>query len=694
MAKSKRITSLLLALVLLVTFSLPAMASNDTQYFTDISQSTYQEAIVSLHEMGVVSSAPDHLFRPEDKLTKAEATALLTRGFHLSKVQPIPAEDPTMEKSFTYTDPLQVIDDSFSIPSAADLVGHWGIQYVEGLIKVRAVEVEGKTFTPSTSVTKAEWSKMLANVIFGVDQSKDVVKAAVEAGFIDATVATSTEAITRAEAAGMLAKILNNPEFKVVTIFATSDIHGHLQPYTPRGAQHEIGALAKMSQVINEMRAYQPNTLLIDCGDAPYNTNITNLFEGASAIEVMNQMQYDAMAIGNHDFDFPLTVMERNAKTANFPFLSANTKYEGKTPSFIQPSVMKEIDGVKIAIVGITDDQSALYTHPRNVKGVTFDNEMEAAQKAVDQVRKEADVVIALAHLHGDNPVLPTKVNGIDIEIGGGQDVVGYPQLINDTYLISPGKHAELLNQINITMYQGKMVGLNFAPLFMTYNLPEDPAVKAIVDKYDEQLGNKMQEVVGTTTVELDGERQTARLKESNLANVIADSLRELTGADIALQNGGGVRASIDAGDITMAEVYATLPFDNTVVVVKATGKTIWAALENGVAQYPAAAGCFLQVSGLSYTFDASKEAGSRVVDVKVNGQPIDLEKTYTVVTNDFITGGGDGFTMMKEDTTLQLTTKHYLRDAFVEYLQKHTNMAPQNEGRITILNEATPEAK
>src|SRR5690606_19659684 len=142
------------------------------------------------------------------------------------------------------------------------------------------------------------------------------------------------------------------------------------------------------------------------------------------------------------------------------------------------------------------------------------------------------------------------------------------------------------------------------AHIFLTENLDTDPVVDVIIEKYRSQLDEKMNDVVGETTVLLDGERGTVRMKESNLANVIADSLLDLTGADIALQNGGGVRASIGIGPITMNNVYEVLPFDNTVVVVEATGETIWKTLEHGVSWYPGAAGGFLQVAGLKYTFD------------------------------------------------------------------------------------------
>lgn len=685
---NKRFMSIILAVVLVVGIWIPSYATEESA-FIDIGNSPYSESIVNLHHQGVISSDPDNMFYPDRLLTKAEAAALLVRGFKLSEIEPLIVENTELEKRFSYSNPLEVITDAFSIPSAKDIVNHWGLNYIEGLLKVRADNVVDNAYNPNGTLTKSNFAELISKVLFGIDSNVDFKAKLIASGFVNEEFAKSDELIKRDEAAYVLNNILSSPDFKVITIFATSDIHGHLEPYKAAGMERPMGGLSRMSKIIKDFRLIQPNTLLIDGGDAPYNTNIGNLFEGASTIEVMNEMKYDAMGIGNHDFDFPFEVMKRNAGTASFPFLSANTYYENKYPEFLAPSTIEEIDGVKIGIVGITDDMSHVYTHPNNVKGITFKEQFQAAKEAVDEIKDDTDIIIALAHIHGNNPVLPTKVEGIDIEIGGGQDVVGFPQLIEDTWLISPGKHTEVLNKININLLENEVLGINFAHIIITENLESDPVVDEIIAKYSKQLDEKMNSVVGETTVVLDGERGTVRMKESNLANVIADSLMDVATADIGITNGGGVRASIDVGPITMNEVYAVLPFDNTIVVVEATGETIWKALEHGVSWYPGAAGGFLQVSGLKYTFDASMEVGSRVTEVLFNDKPIELDKVYRVATNDFLTGGGDNFIMMRDETTEVLRTKLFLRDAFVEYLQKVGTIAPELEGRITVLNPA-----
>jgi 2',3'-cyclic-nucleotide 2'-phosphodiesterase (5'-nucleotidase family) len=240
---------------------------------------------------------------------------------------------------------------------------------------------------------------------------------------------------------------------------------------------------------------------------------------------------------------------------------------------------------------------------------------------------------------------------------------------------------------LNINFSGDEIIGFNSSHVFITENLPEHPVVSELVAGYVAELDVKMGETIGYTEVFLDGERATVRLKESNLGNLVADALAAVTEADIAFQNGGGIRASIQPGPITLKDIYTILPFDNRVVVIEATGEIIWQALENGVSAYPGAAGQFLQVSGLKYTFDAAQPAGSRIVSVTVDDKPIELDKVYRVVANDFLTGGGDYYTMLV-DCKIVADTKLWLRDAFTEYLRTVGTVAPELEGRITILNE------
>lgn len=627
--------------------------------------------------------------RPGDAITRAEAADALVRSFQLAKIKPLITPEP-VQKKFVYADPLGVIDEGFVVPSASDISSHRLLESIEGLYKVRAVDPGDGRFRPDEPATVGFFLDALGRVVFGVDSQVDrAALLADEFGIGAAAVGEANSPITRRQAARLLNAVLSDADgFATVTVLVTADIHGHLEPYKPGTSKYFIGGMSRMAKFVEDFKATNANVVLLDIGDAPYNSNVANMFQGKPVIEVMNIMGYDAMAIGNHDFDYPQDAMKRNALLADFPFLSANTYLDGYYPAYLLPRTMVERAGRTIAVIGLTDHTSAMFTHPNNVKGITFKNHFAAAAEQVEVVRDKADVVIALAHMHGDNYKLPEKVEGVDFEMGGGNDVVAFPQLIADTWLVSAGKHSEAVAVLNINFSGDEIIGFNFGHVFITENLPEHESVSTLIAGYAAELDVKMGEAIGTTSVFLDGERATVRLKESNLGNLVADALAAVAGADIAFQNGGGVRASIQAGPITIKDAYTILPFDNRVVVIEATGDTIWKALENGVNPYPAAAGQFLQVSGLKYTFDAAKPAGSRIVSVTVGDKPIELDKVYRVVANDFLTGGGDFYSMLAE-CKIVLDTKLWLRDAFTEYIQAVGTVAPQLEGRITILNEA-----
>ncbi len=630
--------------------------------------------------------------RPDEPITRAEVADVLVSSFQLARIKPLITAEP-VQKKFEYADPLGVIDEGFAVPSASDIDSHPLVESIEGLYKVRAVDPGDGRFRPDEGATAGFFLDALARVVFGVDRGADAqtLQALLNEKFgIGAVAAEAADSLlTRRQAARYLNAILGHSDgFATVTVLVTADIHGHLEPYKPGTSERFIGGMSRMAEFVTAFKAANPNVVLLDVGDAPYNSNVANMFQGKPVIEVMNIMGYDAMAIGNHDFDYPQDAMKRNALLADFPFLSANTYVDGLYPAHLLPRVTLERAGRTIAVIGLTDHSSAAYTHPNNVKGITFENHFAAAARQVEAVRGKADVVITLAHLHGDNYKLPERVAGIDFEFGGGNDVVAFPQLIGDTWLISAGKHSEAVGVLNINFLGRDIIGFNFGHVFITENLPEHQGVADLIADYAAELDVKMGEVIGSTSVFLDGERATVRLKESNLGNLVADALAAVAGADIALQNGGGVRASIQPGPITLKDAYTILPFDNRVVVIEATGDTIWKALENGVGPYPSAAGQFLQVSGLKYTFDAAKPAGSRIVSVTVGDEPIELDKVYRVVANDFLTGGGDFYTMLAECKVV-VDTKLWLRDAFTEYIKAVGSVAPQLEGRITILNEA-----
>jgi 2',3'-cyclic-nucleotide 2'-phosphodiesterase (5'-nucleotidase family) len=403
------------------------------------------------------------------------------------------------------------------------------------------------------------------------------------------------------------------------------------------------------------------------------------------------------------------------ANRASYPFLSLNTYMkDGTFPSFLKEYVVKEAAGLKIAIVGMTDDTSKETTHFENTKDIELTNDYETSRVVVARMiaREKPDIVIALSHLHGKNADLPLHVPGIHVEIGGGMDVMGQPFIVNGTWIINPGKHAECLNQINLNIFGKEMVGLVFDQIILNEKMPENPEIKAIVDGYAARMDDRFKTVVAHTRVTLDGERGTVRFKESNLGNIITDSqvafFNRSNGATIALQNGGGIRQSVSvaegatSAEITLGDINGILPFDNRMVVLEMSGKTLWDCIANGLTSYTGH-GHFLQVAGLSYSAEIPSEGADPLLK-QVNltdGSPLDFNARYRVVVNDFMAGGGDGFTMINVlntndpaipiagDVKLIQKTELIQRQIFQYYLEELTTIEPRLEGRIGIINSA-----
>ncbi len=478
-------------------------------------------------------------------------------------------------------------------------------------------------------------------------------------------------------------------ESTTITILHTGDLHGHLDPFKPRRAEEYIGGIARIATLVNQIRAEAPNTLLLDAGDTIHGTNLANLFAGESVIAAMNAIGYDAMAVGNHDFNYGLGILQERAEQADFSILAANVRYKtGEPVPFLKPYIIVETGGLRIGIIGLVTTYTPVVTHPKNVEDLEFLDPVEVVQELVEKLDPKVDLIILLAHIGSaaEEAVL-TAVPGIAVSVSAHTHETRVTQ-IGDTILVDSGAYGAVLGRLDIRVKDGRVIGFCQAYLPITPAIEADRSVDAVLAPFRAAIGDMLAEEVGVAAVVLDGERADIRSRETNLGNLVADILRARTGADIAIQNGGGIRTSIDVGPITLEEIFTVLPFDNYVVVLELTGEAILAALENSVSRYPDLHGRFPQVSGMSFLFDPAQPAGERIVEVTIGGELLEMDRSYTVATNDFMAGGGDGYTMLKE-APIVLETGDFLRDVVAAYIAAHSPVAPQVEGRIRKVGQA-----
>lgn len=478
-----------------------------------------------------------------------------------------------------------------------------------------------------------------------------------------------------------------------IVILHTNDTHAHVDPFKPGGSNDEVGGSAKLAGLIGVIRADSGEipVLLFDAGDAIQGSNVGNAFAGASIIAIMNQIGYNLMAIGNHEFDYGQDALKERMKEARFPLVGANIIDEKSGEPFANSYAVFNVGGVKLGVLGLSPQETPIVTHPKNVIGLKFDDPIQKAAE-IAQILKDVekvDIIVALTHIGFENDKkLAEAVPAINLIIGGHSHTkLDKPVKVGDTTIVQTGEYGANLGYTRLMVEDGKLLSVDARLIPVTKDVAEDSAVREMLDGYKAELKGKMDVVVGEATVALDGERANVRTKETNLGDLITDIMRSAVAADVAVTNGGGIRASIKPGPITLGAIYSAIPFDNTLVKLEVKGSDLLAALERGVSAYPKEAGSFLHVSGLSFEFDPAKPAGQRVVGATVGGRPLDRDAVYTVATNDFMAAGGDGYDMFKSAKKLA-DTGIFLRDAAAQYITGIGKVAASVEGRIKVAGQ------
>lgn len=475
-----------------------------------------------------------------------------------------------------------------------------------------------------------------------------------------------------------------------------NDFHGFAESSRRIGSDELQGGIAYLSQRAAELRKEKPS-LFLAAGDMIQGDTWANLFAGTSSIEAMNAMGVNAMVVGNHEFDFGKAVLAKRIEEAAFPVLGANVI--GFEP--VKPYVIQEINGLKVAIIGVVTEETPSATHPSNVAGLQFLPVAKTVAQYVARLRSEVDLIVVLSHIgYNADMELAAAVKGIDVIVGGHSHTKAVKEImVGRTVIVQAWEHGLALGVLDLTVESGQVTAVS--DRLETINpavMKKDEKVAAIVENYAAQVRTSMSKVIGEARVDLNAEN--ARSGESNMGNFVADIIRKEAGAEAAIINGGGLRTSIRKGPVTVGNVYSVLPFNNYILSIRLTGQQIKEALEYGVSGIEAKEGRFPQVSGISFTYFPAREAGKRIGTILIAGQPIDLSRRYTVATNDFLAAGGDGYQVFREAIrqapdfeilggTIRSSNIAYndagrwLRDVVTADIEKERRISAAVEGRI-----------
>ena len=459
-----------------------------------------------------------------------------------------------------------------------------------------------------------------------------------------------------------------------LVVLHTNDFHGHPLKFYNYPAP-DVGGLPAIATLVADIRDEYEHVLVLDAGDMNTGRPESNFYESAPDIIGYNYVGYDAMVLGNHEFDKPLDVLEAQKAMASFPFLSANVK-DADGNLLAEPYIIRRFGDLKVGIFGLTLSRTPTVTMPSITGDLIFEDEVETARRMVAELEMKTDIIIALTHigLYEDNTQgsrrVAAMVPGIDLIVDGhSHSDIDEAVVVNGTPIVQAWQWGMKVGKAVLTIEDGDVVDFEWEAIpvnlknrdrdaegntvytFVGEEIEEDPFLLAALTPYADQVEAKLSVVIGEA-------------------------------ADVAIQNGGGVRAAIPDGEITKKLIYEVLPFDNSVMTVDMTGAEV-KQMFDFIPTISRGGGAFPQVSeGVSFTVDFTT---GEVRDLRIRGRAVDENATYKVATNSFMAVGGDGYTMMVPG--FKYDTSAFQRDVVIDYIMAMDGpLRPTTGGRITVI--------
>jgi 5'-nucleotidase len=461
--------------------------------------------------------------------------------------------------------------------------------------------------------------------------------------------------------------------------------HYVLEPLDREGTR---GGMARIATLVARTRAESPHTLLALAGDTLSPSVMSAVLRGEQMIAAWNQLGLDVATFGNHEFDFGPEVLRARMGESRFRWVSSNVveRATGRPFGGALATHAVEAGGVTVGFLGLTVPDTSHTSSPG--PGVEFRDPVASARQAVAALtRDRRPVLVAVTHQNMPaDEALARAVPELALVVGGHEHDP-LESVVGGTLITKAGSDGAFVVRVDLQATRdGKVLARQHRFVPVTAELPEDPAMAALVARYEARLDAELGVPVGETAVPLDARNAVLRTRETNVGNLVADVIRARLAADVGVMNGGGIRGNrvVPAGVLTRRDVRTLLPFLNVLVKLEVPGRVLLAVLERSVAAFPAESGGFLQVSGVSFTFDPGRPPGQRVVEARVGGAPLDPERAYTLATTSYTAQGGDGYRMLVSAKPLVFPEDGPgLADALAEAIGRAGAVAPRVEGRI-----------
>ncbi|OWF46864.1 5'-nucleotidase [Mizuhopecten yessoensis] len=533
-----------------------------------------------------------------------------------------------------------------------------------------------------------------------------------------------------------LVSILVNMVFSFdLTILHTNDVHARYEEINQYGDvcgkdtnNPCFGGIARLKTKVDHFRSNTTNTILVDAGDQFQGTLLFSALGGTACSTFMNFVEYDVMALGNHEFDRGIAGLVPFLDNVTFPVISCNIDdaMEPTIQGLIAKSTVLSVGGKQIGVIGYTTKDTTSISNPGSL---TFNDEITSVRAEATRLQSQGiNIIIAVGHAGYEvDKQMAAQVEGLDIIVGGHSNtflytgdapsnespVAGYPTMVpqangDSVLVVQDYAYGKYLGALNVTFNdQGKITQYAGNPILLDSSVPKDPDAEAILNIFRPQLESFKNKIAGHTLVKMDGARLLCRQQECNMGNMIADGMvyQNLRHADslatsrifISLVNSGSIRSSFDQGNITFADIIQVQPFRNTLETVRLQGRHLRAALENSVSRWSPddPSGRFLQYSGLRVTYDITKPVGQRVVDVMAMCSdcpvpeylPLNDDTMYGIIMSNFIAKGGDGYDVISDNAQQDHIVGDLDTDVLTEYIQEMSPLYHGLEGRIKFVN-------
>ncbi len=426
----------------------------------------------------------------------------------------------------------------------------------------------------------------------------------------------------------LLAAVLNvacAADTASLVILHTNDLHGQMR------AEKDNPGAARIAAYFRQVREKHPNVLVLDAGDSVSGTPLSLLFEGEPIFEIMSAMKYDAAVLGNHEFDYGYKKIRKYRELAAHPLLCANAFAPDNSLLADAPYRILDAGGVRVGIIGVILESTPVHIIRAGNEGIRFTPQIEAVRKIVPRIRKKCDLIIALTHLdEGEDTALAKAVDGIDLIVNGHSDMLEKPVKAGNTFIVQAGEHGTYIGrvEIKIDLKNRKIIGLE-GKLIKASDLPlPDAEIGKLVDKWEKKITEKLDIRIATST---------RTIEEEEVKELFEKIIRQVTGADLAYYNLGGIRKKIYEGDVTVRDVWKIEPFGNTIVKLKIKGEDL---------------------------------GGVLLEELKASGVKIEPDREYTVATNNFIAERTEN--EIGSPVAGSVNTHVLVRDAVIEYIKKN----------------------